>query len=107
MYIVVYNAVTPNGDGINDYFFIDTTNNECANNLNVMVFNRWGVKVFESDNYGVGDDVFDGFSSGRLTVDRKKQLPSGTYYYILDYQYGDPVQNNRHKQAGFLYLSGN
>lgn len=105
--LVVYNAVTPNGDGINDYFFIDIPNDGSVRDLHVMVFNRWGVKVFESDNYGVGDNVFDGFSTGRLTVNDKKQLPSGTYYYILDYQYGDPVQNNRHKQAGFLYLSGN
>ena len=105
--IVVYNAVTPNGDGKNDYFLIDTSNNECASNLNVEVYNRWGVKVFESDNYGVDGDVFDGFSNGRLTVNDSKQLPTGTYYYILDYQYGNPSENNRHKQAGFLYLSGN
>ena len=106
-HIVVYNAVTPNGDGKNDYFLIDTSNNECASNLNVQIFNRWGVKVFESDNYGVDGDVFDGFSTGRLTVDGAKQLPTGTYYYILDYRYGNPSQNNRHKQAGYLYLSGN
>lgn len=105
--LTVYNGVTPNGDGINDYFFIDIPNDGSVRDLHVMVFNRWGVKVFQSNNYGVGDDVFDGFSSGRLTVDNNKQLPSGTYYYILDYQYGDPAQDNRHKQAGFLYLSGN
>lgn len=105
--LTVYNGVTPNGDGINDYFFIDTPNDGSVRDLHVIVFNRWGVKVYESDNYDVGGDVFDGFSSGRLTVNRDKQLPSGTYYYILDYQYGDPTQDNRHKQAGYLYLSGN
>ena len=105
--LVVYNGVTPNGDGINDYFFIDIPSDGSVRDLHVMVFNRWGVKVYESDNYDVGGDVFDGFSSGRLTVNRDKQLPSGTYYYILDYQYGDPAKDNRHKQAGYLYLSGN
>jgi len=105
--LVIYNGVTPNGDGINDFFFIDIPSDGSVRDLHVMVFNRWGVKVFESDNYGVGNDVFDGFSRGRLTIDDKKQLPSGTYYYILDYQYGDIAQNNRHKQAGYLYLSGN
>lgn len=105
--LTVYTGVTPNGDGINDYFFIDIPNDGSVRDLHVMVFNRWGVKVFESNNYGVGDDVFDGFSSGRLTIEGQKQLPTGTYYYILDYQYGNPIQNNRHKQAGFLYLSGN
>lgn len=105
--IVIYTAVTPNGDGNNDYFLIDTSNNECANNLHLQVYNRWGVKVFESNNYGVDGDVFDGFSSGRITVNDSKQLPTGTYYYILEYQYDNPSENNRHKQAGFLYLSGN
>ena len=105
--IVVYNAVTPNGDGINDYFLIDTSNNECAEDLNVKVFNRWGIKVFETDNYGTAGDVFDGFSGGRLTLKDQEQLPSGTYYYILDYQYNAGNGNKRHKQAGYLYLSGN
>lgn len=105
--IVVYNAVTPNGDGINDYFLIDTSNNECAEDLNVMVFNRWGVKVFETDNYSLAGDVFDGFSSGRLTMKDSEQLPTGTYYYILDYKYADGAGSKRHKQAGYLYLSGN
>ncbi len=105
--LAIYNAVTPNGDGINDFFFIDIPNDGSVRDLHVMIFNRWGVKVYESDNYGVGGDVFDGFSSGRLTVNNKKQLPSGTYYYILNYEYGNPAQKNRHKQAGFLYLSGN
>lgn len=105
--LTVYTAVTPNGDGKNDFFFIDIPNDGSIRDLKVQVFNRWGVKVFESFNYGVGGDVFDGFSSGRLTVQDTKQLPSGTYYYILDYEYGAPGDNNRHKQAGFLYLSGN
>ena len=105
--IVVYNSVTPNGDGKNDYFFIDTSNSKDIYNLSVQVFNRWGVKVFESDNYGIDGDVFDGFSKGRMTVDKSEQLPTGTYFYILDYQYGNPSENKRHKQAGFLYLSGN
>ena len=105
--LTVYNAVTPNGDGINDFFFIDIPNDGSVRDLHVMVFNRWGVKVFETDNYGVGEDVFDGFSSGRLTLKGDSQLPSGTYFYILDYEYGDPVEGNRHRQAGYLYLSGN
>lgn len=105
--IVVYNSVTPNGDGKNDYFLIDQSNNECARNLKVKVFNRWGVKVFETDNYSLTGDVFDGFSSGRLTMKNSETLPSGTYYYILEYGYGVETENNYHKQAGYLYLSAN
>lgn len=105
--LAIYNAVTPNGDGINDYFRIDIGNAECAKKLMVKIFNRWGVKVFETNNYGIDGDVFDGFSSGRLTLANNKQLPSGTYYYIIDYQYGEDSNFNQHRKAGYLHLSGN
>ncbi len=105
--LTVYTAVTPNGDGKNDYFLIDIPNDGSVRDVHVQIYNRWGVKVFETNNYGQNGNVFDGFSTGRMTVNDSKQLPSGTYYYILDYQYGNPSENNRHKQAGFLYLSGN
>lgn len=104
-HIVVYNAVTANGDGINDYFRIEDEG-ECAENLRVKVFNRWGVKVFESNNYGIEGDVFDGYSSGRLTVKKEKRLPDGTYFYTLEYEYDAEVEIKTHRQAGYLYLSG-
>lgn len=105
--IIIYNAVTPNGDGINDYFRIDVGTEDCVKNLNVMIFNRWGVKVFETNNYGPRGDIFDGFSSGRLTLGNNNRLPSGTYYYILDYQYQSDSKVNQHRKAGYLNLSGN
>ncbi|WP_225036577.1 gliding motility-associated C-terminal domain-containing protein [Winogradskyella sp. SM1960] len=105
--LVIYNSVTPNADGKNDYFLIDQPNNECARNLKVLVFNRWGVKVFETDNYGTHGNVFDGYSSGRLTLNSSERLPFGTYYYILEYEYGDETDNNQYKKAGYLYLSAN
>ncbi|WP_417619861.1 gliding motility-associated C-terminal domain-containing protein [Oceanihabitans sediminis] len=105
--VTVYNAVTPNNDGLNDFFFIDTGNMSCARDLHVQIFNRWGVKVFESFDYGVNGDVFDGFSDGRLTLNNSNQLPTGTYYYILDYEYDGKTTTDRHKEAGYLYLSGN
>ncbi len=104
--LVVYTAVTPNGDGNNDFFFIDNQNPNIKN-IHVEIFNRWGVKVFETNNYGDGGDVFDGYSTGRLTIKDSEQLPSGTYYYVLDYLYNEAGKNERHNKAGFLYLSGN
>ena len=105
--LVIYNSVTANSDGKNDYFRIDQSNTDCATILNVLVFNRWGVKVFESDNYGTPGHVFDGYSSGRLTVSDSDRLPTGTYYYVLQYQYGNEADNDIFKKAGFLYLSTN
>ncbi len=103
--VIVYNALTPNGDGINDYFRIESEG-DCAETYRVKIFNRWGVKVFESDDYGRGGDVFDGYSTGRATVNKKHQLPTGTYYYILEYDY-NLASGERHteREAGYLYLS--
>ncbi|PKD20024.1 hypothetical protein APR41_15240 [Salegentibacter salinarum] len=107
--ISVYNAVSPNGDGVNDYFKINTgSSNSCTENLQVEVYNRWGVKVFETNNYGEEGDLFDGFSRGRLNVNGDEQLPSGTYFYILKFDYevgGDQLET--FKKAGYLYLNGN
>ena len=105
--VVAYSAVTPNGDGKNDFFHIDTGHENCARNLYVKIFNRWGLKVFESANYGQNGDVFDGFSTGRLTIGDSNRLPSGTYYYLLEYETASGKIEDRQKKAGFLYLSGN
>lgn len=108
--VSVYTGVTPNDDGVNDHFIIVIPNDGSVRDLKVKVFNRWGVQVYESDDYGVNGDVFRGYSSGRATINKNERLPSGTYFYTLDYEYGDPedpTDINRHKQAGYLYLSGN
>ncbi|MBU0486440.1 MAG: gliding motility-associated C-terminal domain-containing protein, partial [Bacteroidetes bacterium] len=65
--IQIPNVFTPNGDGFNDYFII--TNLEKLDNSNLMIFNRWGRKIFESDDYK-NDWDGDGCSDG-------------TYYYIV------------------------
>jgi len=100
--VVVYNAVSPNGDGKNDYFFIDNIQN-LANNK-VEIFNRWGVEVFNTINYDTSDNVFRGTSKGRSTVD-SDLLPSGTYFYVLTYDYTSNGSAQRVEQAGFLYLN--
>lgn len=106
-HIVVYNAVTPNGDGINDYFRIDNQG-DCAKNLRVKIFDRWGIQVFESNDYGQNGDVFEGYSTGRMTLGKNSnRLPTGTYFYTLEYNYESANGMKRHRQAGYLYLSGN
>ncbi|WP_034061498.1 gliding motility-associated C-terminal domain-containing protein [Lacinutrix jangbogonensis] len=101
--VVVYNGVTPNGDGVNDYFIIDNIQNLANNNL--QVFNRWGVKVFETNNYDSTGNVFNGYSEGRLTIAKNKQLPTGTYYYVLNYDFSENGSTERIKKAGYLYIT--
>ena len=67
--IVLPNVITPNGDHINDVFFINYLEFFASNNL--KIFDRWGKLVFEKDNYTntwTGDKVSDGTYFVILTV---------------------------------------
>jgi gliding motility-associated-like protein/uncharacterized delta-60 repeat protein len=78
--IIVYNAVSPNGDGINDFFFLeyidvlpDTQSNR------VTIYNRWGDAVFEVSDYNNSDKIFVGLNNNG------NELPSGTYFYKIEF----------------------
>ncbi|QGK77185.1 T9SS type B sorting domain-containing protein [Flavobacterium sp. SLB02] len=105
--VVVHNAFSPNGDGINDVFRIDSIDDTtCYPENNVEIYNRWGILVFETDNYNNTSNAFDGISRGRTTVKQSEGLPTGTYFYIINYKSLDGnnvLQNN--KKDGYLYLS--
>ncbi|MBW3520371.1 gliding motility-associated C-terminal domain-containing protein [Flavobacterium sp. NKUCC04_CG] len=103
--LVIYNAVSTNGDGINDYFLIDKIQ-KYPNNT-VQIFNRWGVKVFETAAYDTTGNVFRGVSDGRGTLNKNEKLPTGTYYYILTYEFTDTNGSNTIKKAGYLHLENN
>lgn len=49
----VPNAFSPNGDGVNDELRVRGI---CLETLTFMIFNRWGEKVFESNDINVGWD---------------------------------------------------
>ena len=65
--IVVPNVFTPNNDGINEKFVIKGI--ELVSGCQLLVFNRWGNKVFESSSY---QNNWDG-----------KDVADGTYYFIF------------------------
>jgi gliding motility-associated-like protein len=104
--IKVHNAFTPNGDDINEKFVIDNIEQDCHLPNTVEIYNRWGVLVFETKNYNNDTNAFEGVSKGRSTISQSSGLPTGTYYYILNY---DSVDGNGKihtiKEDGFLYLS--
>lgn len=65
------NVFTPNNDGFNDKFFIETYGE--FDLANMKIYSRWGVLVWESN---IPTEFWDG-------KDRKGQeLPSGTYFFI-------------------------
>lgn len=96
--IVVYNAITPGTDGKNDILRISCIDQFPENR--VEIFNRWGVKVFEIENYDNEGNVFRGFSDARGTLNRREKLPTGTYFYILNYRYN----SQQIRKAGYLYI---
>jgi len=84
-YVTPFNALSPDGDGLNDIFVIEGL--ECYPNNNVEIFNRWGVSVFKTSFYDNVNNVFRGFSDGRSTISRNEKLPTGDYWYVLKYEY--------------------
>jgi gliding motility-associated-like protein len=67
-------GISPNGDGKNDYLIIPGILRYQPNHL--MIYNRWGNIVFETNNYQ---------NDWAGTDNKGVDLPDGTYYYILDF----------------------
>ncbi len=84
---------SPNGDGTNDLFVITGIEYYPSNNL--VVFNRWGDKVYEIDSY---NSSWNGDSNKGLRVG-SNELPVGTYFYVLNLGDGSSAYK------GTIYLS--
>ena len=106
--IVVHKVLTPNFDEKNDYLHIDGVDDSICypSGINIEIYNRWGVLVFETTKYNNETNRFDGFSKGRTTISKSDGLPTGTYFYILNYETFDGNGNVQiNKKDGFIYLS--
>jgi gliding motility-associated-like protein len=74
---VIPNVITPNGDGLNDFFI--TKYAEIYNDVNISILNRWGKLVYEASNY---QNQWNGLNSNG------SKLNGGTYYYFITYNQG-------------------
>lgn len=94
---LVPNAFSPNGDGINDYFEI--TGIEYYEGNSITIINRWGNKVYEAQNYGISTTpkYWDGKANTGVRIGNE-ELPTGTYYYILE------LGNGEKSIGGSIYL---
>lgn len=101
--VKIYNALTPNGDGKNDIFYLEGI--ECYPNNKVEIFNRYGAKVFETSSYDNVTNVFKGTSDSSLNVS-SGMLPQGTYYYVISYDNIINTLKNEQK-TGYLYIASN
>lgn len=91
---IIYNAVSANGDGLNDTFHIEGLYNIFVN-FKLEIYNRWGKWVWTGNNDSPewNGYIKDGIGS--------QQAPDGTYFYILHLNDPDyPKALN-----GYLYLN--
>jgi hypothetical protein len=92
--VVVHPGVSPNGDGSNDFLYIEGISAYAGNKLSIM--NTSGVLVFETKDYGKdGNHLFDGRSNKNGAL-----LKPGTYFYALEYQ----VEKQSKRKTGYIII---
>jgi len=84
--LYVPNVVTPNNDGVNDVWF-PVTPEECWFFWEVIIFNRWGNKVWETNNPADYWDI--SFQGGEYYVS------DGVYTYIIRGRTYEPIKDVR------------
>ncbi len=89
--ILVYTGFSPNGDGTNETWTIDGI--EAFTESRLQVFNRWGNRVLNVINY---QNDWDGKWEG-------KDLPNGTYYYILNLN-DDTLSDEERDLQGWIQI---
>lgn len=91
----IYNYFSANNDGSNESFRISGLKNVFPN-YTLLIYNRWGALVWSGNH---NSEEWDGSSNQGIRFD-SKNLPGGTYYYILNLNDPDfePI-------IGYVFLS--
>lgn len=89
----VYNEMSPNGDGVNDYFYIDCIE-QYASSL-VTIYNRYGNVVYTITGY---KNDWNGMANVSGTIGKGEPLPAGTYFYLIK------VEEGEYESSGWLYI---
>ncbi|HNU34026.1 MAG TPA: gliding motility-associated C-terminal domain-containing protein [Bacteroidia bacterium] len=85
--LFVPTGFSPDGNAMNDTYVIDGLSKYPGNKI--YVYNRWGNLVYKKKDY---DNTWDG-TSNVSGIYLGKQLPNGTYFFILDLNNGSkPMQ---------------
>lgn len=88
--IEIPNVFTPNNDGRNEFFGVKS--NYPLDDFHLIIYDRWGLKVFESTNY-------QEFWNGNY-LQKGEACTDGTYFFITNFT----VMNESRKEHGFLTL---
>jgi gliding motility-associated-like protein len=72
-HLVIPNIFTPNGDGVNDLYFLGTAN---MAEITAQIYDRWGQIVYELTS-STGNIAWDGLNQSG------KEVPDGVYFYVI------------------------
>jgi gliding motility-associated-like protein len=93
-YMLKNNVFTPNGDNKNDRYevFFPYTKT-----FHIEIYNRWGLKVFESDSFNLGEG-WDGKING-------KEADEGVYFWMATYTSRCNIDQEKiYESKGFVHL---
>jgi gliding motility-associated-like protein len=88
----IADLVTPNGDGINDFWDLGDLDRFVDNNVSIV--DRWGGIVYNASGYDNKTVVWNGQNKNGGTV------PTGTYFYRISVRLGD----SKVERNGFIEL---
>lgn len=82
---VIQNGISPNGDGLNEYFDLS------AFDVNtIKIYNRYGTEVYSKEN-GYGKEWYGQSNNGNI-------LPDATYFYVF-------YTNSGEGKTGWIYIT--
>lgn len=86
--VLVPNAFTPNGDGLNDGFGVRGI---AVNEFNIKIYNRWGEQIYESED----------INAKWQPIYQNRQVQQGTYMYLITFTDGE---DNVYTKSGTINL---
>lgn len=101
--LIVYNSITIDGNNMNNYFVIK--NIEFFPENTVEIYNRFGQLVYKTIKYGINENYFYGEANAGEVFQKSKKLPTGSYFYIINFQ--KTISSENKLKKGFLYISNN
>ena len=90
------NAFTPNGDGVNDFFYFTFKPDCIPSEFSLRIFDRYGRLVFETKDY---QDKWDGRFDGQ-------DLNDGSYFWVMstDITLPEKVENTNFSKKGSVLI---
>jgi gliding motility-associated-like protein len=93
------NVFTPNGDGFNDYFIVES---KSLRTIDVEIYSRSGMRVYTFSGEGQALSDWKGWD-GNINNSSRKAAP-GVYYYVIRATGWDDIVYDGKEYRGFVYL---